>query len=192
MAFELIVIGASRGGLHALQRVLADLPGEFPLSVVIVQHRERGSDETLSTLLQQRSTLPVSEMEDKETIQRGHVYLAPSDYHLLIEDGHFALSIDAPVQCARPSIDVLFASAAEAYRERVVGVLLTGASADGAQGLAAIKQHGGLTVVQDPATAEARAMPEAALAAAAVDRILPLGAIGSFLADLSRTRRKQG
>ncbi len=202
MGYSIVVVGCSLGGLRALQTVLADLPADFPGTVVIVQHREAGSDETLVELLRQHSRLPVGEPEDKDPILPGRVYLAPPDYHLLIETtkrppdhpttrlpdhptmrlpGHFALSTDEPVNYARPSIDVLFESAADAYGERVIGVILTGANADGAQGLAAIKRRGGLTIVQDPATAEAPAMPEAAIAAAQVDAVLPLQEIGLFL-----------
>jgi two-component system chemotaxis response regulator CheB len=134
--------------------------------------------------LQRSSGLPVSEPDDKEPIARGRVYLAPRDYHLLIEGRHFALSTEAPVCYARPSIDVLFESAADAYGKDVIGVILTGKNRDGARGLAAIKKCGGLAVVEDPATAEAREMPEAALAATIVDRVLPLGGIALFLSSL--------
>ena len=180
MAFELIVIGASLGGLQALETLLAGLPQAFPLPVVVVQHRHKDSSD-LVALLQKYSLLPVSEVEDKQEIRPGRVYLAPADYHLLIEAGHFALSLEAPVEYARPSIDVLFESAAEAYTERVIGVILTGASQDGARGLAKIKASGGLTVVQSPATAEGPAMPTAAIAATQVDRVLPLSEIALFL-----------
>lgn len=186
MAFELVVVGASLGGLHALQVLLGGLPNEFPLSVAVAQHRQKGCDDTLGMLLQRYTALPVEEVEDKEMILPGHVYLAPPDYHLLVEEGHFALSTEAPVCHARPSIDLLFESAADAYAERVIGVILTGASQDGARGLAKIKARGGLTVVQEPATAESRIMPEAAIAATEIDKILPLGAIGPFLAGLCR------
>lgn len=178
---ELVVIGASRGGLRALEAVLGALPAGFGPPVAIVQHRDKTAPETLAELLQRRSPRPVVEAEDKQPIRPGHVYLAPADYHLLVDAGHFALSTEPPVHHARPSVDVLFESAAEAYRERVTGVVLTGASTDGAEGLAAIKRHGGLTVAQDPATAEAPAMPEAAIAAGAADHVLPLAEIGPFL-----------
>ena len=180
MAFELTVIGASLGGLQALETLLAGLPQAFPLPAVVAQHRHKDSRD-LVALLQRYSLLPVSEVEDKEEIRPGRVYLAPADYHLLIEASHFALSLEAPVEYARPSIDVLFESAAEAYAERVIGVILTGASQDGARGLAKIKVSGGLTVVQSPATAEGQVMPAAAIAATQVDQILPLSEIALFL-----------
>ena len=182
MAFELIVIGASLGGLHALETLLAGLPQAFPLPVVVAQHRHKDSSD-LVALLQRYSLLLVGEGEDKEAIRPGRVYLAPADYHLLIEASHFALSLEAPVEYARPSIDVLFESAAEAYAERVIGVILTGASQDGARGLAKIKASGGLTVVQSPATAEGQTMPAAAIAATQVDQILPLSEIALFLSQ---------
>lgn len=185
MAFELIVVGTSLGGLRALESLLSGLPKSFPVSMAIVQHRHKTSDNTLRTLLQQYSALPLKEPEDKEVVVPGRVYLAPADYHLLVETGSFALSTEAPVSYARPSIDVLFESAADAYAQRVIGVILTGANQDGAQGLAKIKACGGLTVVQEPSTAESRTMPEAAIAAVAVDWVLPLEAIASFLLNLT-------
>ena len=168
--FEIVVIGTSLGGLEALRTLLAGLPSSFCVPVVIVQHRGKESEDTLTPLLQRRCPLVIEEAEDKQTIVPGYVYLAPRDYHLLVEPGRFALSSDAAVNQARPSIDVLFESAADAYGSAVIGVILTGANADGARGAARIKQRGGLVVVQDPATAEARAMPDAALAATTVDR----------------------
>lgn len=132
------------------------------------------------TCLQQQSLLPVVEAEDKQAIVPGQVYLAPADYHLLVEPGHFALSTEAPVTFARPSIDVLFESAADAYGERVIGVILTGASHDGAQGLAKIVSNGGLAIVQEPSEA-VRTMPEAAIAAVTTAKILPLSEIASLL-----------
>jgi two-component system chemotaxis response regulator CheB len=184
VAFEIVVIGASYGGLSALQVLLSDLSPEFPLPVVVVQHRKRDGDHGLCEYLRKRSRLPLDEPNDKETVEPGRVYLAPRDYHLLIEKSIFALSTESPLRFARPSIDVLFESAADIYHERIIGVILTGANRDGARGLARIKSFGGLAVVQDPQTAESRVMPEAAIAAAPVDRILPLTAIGDFLNEL--------
>jgi two-component system chemotaxis response regulator CheB len=149
--------------------------------MAVVLHRQPGPEDRLSALLERASALPVIEAEDKMPIQPGHIYLAPADYHLLVESGHLALSREEPVHYARPSVDVLFESAADAYAGRVVGVILTGASDDGAHGLARVKARGGLAIVQDPQSAEARAMPEAAIAAAAVDKILSLEEIGPFL-----------
>ncbi len=124
------------------------------------------------------------EPDDKETIEPRHVYIAPADYHLLVDDGHFALSVDARVQFARPSIDVLFESVAESYRDRAIGIVLTGANEDGAAGLASIKRSGGVSIVQDPRTAERRMMPDAALAAVEADAVLQLEEMGHFLYGL--------
>src|SRR5258708_17179913 len=150
MPFEIVVIGASLGGQRALRTVLAGLPARFPAAVAVVEPLGKSSDSMLSIFLQKQSALPVIEAEDKQAIFSGHVYLAPPDYHLLIEGDHFALSTEDPVWYARPSIDVLFESCANTYGRRAVGVILTGANQDGAQGLAAIKARGGLAVVQDP------------------------------------------
>jgi two-component system, chemotaxis family, protein-glutamate methylesterase/glutaminase len=184
MGPPLVVVGASLGGFAALQTLLRGLPRGFGAALVIAQHRGRNDDEGLVKALQQASQLPVCEPEDKEPIAPGRVYLAPADYHLLVEPGHLALSTEAPVNFARPSLDVLFDTAAEAYGSGVICVVLTGANEDGARGAARVKQRGGLLVVQDPATAEASAMPSGALKAAPADRVLPLLEIAPFLVEL--------
>jgi len=184
MGYEVVVIGTSQGGLQGLEVLLADLPAHFPSVVAIVQHRSKEVEDMLASLLQEHRCLPVQEAEDKMPMVPGHVYLAPADFHLLVEPGRFALSSEEPVWCARPSIDVLFESCADAYGSSAIGVILTGANADGAQGLAAIKARGGLAIVQDPKTAENRVMCDAALAATAVDKVLPLEEIGPFLAEV--------
>jgi two-component system chemotaxis response regulator CheB len=181
-AYELVVIGASLGGLPALQEVLACLPEEFPAAIAICQHRRADSSSRLAHLIDECCKLPVVEPDDKACIEPGYVYLAPPDYHLLIERGWLALSVDEPVLFARPSIDVLFESAADAYGARCVGVLLTGASADGAAGMAAIQRAGGATLVQDPKSAMSPLAPRAALARMQPDFILPLSAIGPHIA----------
>lgn len=183
MKFEIVVIGTSYGGLSALQAVLPQLAPDFSLPVVIVQHRKKDGDDGLCEYLRKRCRLPLIEPNDKDAIEPGHVYLAPRDYHLLIEKSIFALSTESPVGYARPSIDVLFESAAEVYHERIIGVILTGANRDGARGLAKIKSFGGLAVVQDPQSAESSTMPEAAIAATEVDFILPLPEIADFLSE---------
>jgi two-component system chemotaxis response regulator CheB len=187
---EIVVIGTSYGGLSALQILLPALSEDFPLPVVIVQHRRKDNDDGLCDFLRKRSHLPLGEPNDKEAIEPGRVYLAPRDYHLLIDQGSFALSTDSPVIHARPSIDVLFESAADAYRERAIGVVLTGANRDGGIGLARIKAQGGLAIVQDPETAESPAMPRAAIAATEVDRVLPLSEIAPFLNSLCHTNKR--
>lgn len=186
--FEIVVIGTSTGGLKALQTLLSGLPGEFPLPVVIVQHRGTGSENGLCEFLSKSSSLPVSEPEDKEPMLPGHIYLAPRDYHLLIENRSFALSTDPAVGFARPSIDVLFESAADQYQERTIGVILTGANRDGARGLAAIKSRGGITIVEDPSSASCREMPDAALALTNADWVLALQEIATRLQQLTDPR----
>lgn len=177
----LVVVGGSLGAGDVLRAILRALPADFPAPVAAVLHR--GPDKgVLATVLQADQFLLVADACDKDRLLAGRVYLAPSDYHLLIDDDHLALSTEGPVNRARPSIDVLFETAADAYCERLIGVLLSGASLDGVAGLARIKQLGGLTVVQDPESAEAPRMPAAAVDAGVADRVLPVADIGPFLA----------
>lgn len=191
MRYTLVVIGCSMGGMHALENILGTLPKEFPLPILIVQHRYRTSNESLPAFFRRRTALSVVDALDKQWIAPGHVYLAPADYHLLVDpEGELSLSVDERVEYARPSIDVLFESAAEAFGSGVVGVVLTGANADGAHGAKLIKQRGGFVLVQDPETAESPEMPRAAIATAHVDRILPLDRIGPFLVELSRNSNR--
>jgi two-component system, chemotaxis family, protein-glutamate methylesterase/glutaminase len=183
--YELICIGASWGGLDAVGRLLTHVPDEVDLPIVVAQHRHRDSGGgALTELLRLRIRRPVHDVEDKMPLERGNVYIAPADYHLLVQRGSFALSLDERVQYARPSIDVLFESAAYAYGPGAIGIILTGANEDGAAGLALIKQRGGVAVVQDPARAERRTMPDAAIAAASADAILPVEEIARFLYGL--------
>jgi two-component system chemotaxis response regulator CheB len=185
MPYELVVVGCSWGGLAALGRLLDHLPEDVDLPIVVAQHRGPESLRgVLEATLRRGRPRPVVEVEDKNPIAPGRVYLAPPDYHLLVEPGSFALSVDERVQYARPSIDVLLESAADAYGERVIGVVLTGANEDGAAGLARIVERGGAAIVQDPETAEAPEMPAAALAAAAAATVLPLEAIGPHIGEL--------
>ena len=182
----LVAMGASWGGLHAVETVLGSLPQDFGAPVVIAQHRQVDSnDGMLVRLLDARCALTVCEAEDKQALAPGQVLVAPPDYHLLVETGAVALSVDAPLNFSRPSIDILFGSAADAYGARAVGVVLTGANADGALGLARIAARGGIAIVQDPATAERREMPEAAQRATPEARVLALEEIGPALAQLA-------
>jgi two-component system chemotaxis response regulator CheB len=185
---ELVAIGASWGGLNAIKRVLEPLPVGFGAAVVIAQHRKAGADGRLAELLGAHCALVVAEAEDKQTLDPGIVLLAPPDYHLLVEGGSVALSVDERVHYSRPSIDVLLQSAADAYGDRAVGVVLTGANADGARGLARIAARGGTAIVQDPETAVRREMPDAALAQTPAAQVLALDRIGSLLVDLVGTR----
>jgi two-component system, chemotaxis family, protein-glutamate methylesterase/glutaminase len=171
--------------LNAVGRVLAGLPDEIDQPIVVAQHRHRDTYESaLSELLALRIGRPVADVEDKTPIEPHRVYVAPPDYHLLVERGSFALSTEERVQYSRPSIDVLFESAANAYGEGVIGIVLTGANEDGAAGLARIKERGGVAIVQDPAGAERRVMPDAAIAATVADAVLPLEDIANFLYGL--------
>lgn len=185
MRYSIVVIGTSFGGLRALTTLVRGLPRDFPLPIAVVQHRSKDSDETLQSLLASLGTLPVHEAEDKDEIHAGRVYLAPADYHLLVEPGQFVLSTEAPVFYSRPSIDALFESASDAYGEGVVGVVLTGANSDGTAGLRRIKERGGYAIVEDPNTAEGSAMPRSALTAVRPDRVLPIDQIPVALVQLA-------
>jgi two-component system chemotaxis response regulator CheB len=188
--FKLVAIGCSMGGMRALEIILSTLPEDFPLPIVIVQHRYRTSNDSLPAFFRRHTKLSVVDALDKQWIHPGHVYLAPADYHLLVDpEGELSLSVDERVEYARPSIDVLFESAADAFPGSVIAVVLTGANADGAHGARRVKDRGGFVLVQDPETAESPDMPRAAIAATRVDRILPLERIGPFLVELSRNSR---
>ena len=185
MGYEIVVVGTSWGGLAALRELIGGLPKEFGLPLVIVQHRHKQSDHLLTTLLQDRTPLCVCEVEDKAPIAPGNVFVAPPDYHLLVDDGFFSLSTDEPVRYSRPSIDVTLQSVADSYGARSVGVVLTGANADGANGLKRIFDRGGLALVQLPATAESPAMPAAALASVPQARALTIAGIAATIAALA-------
>lgn len=180
----IIALGSSLGGLRALQTILSALPDQLGASIVMVQHRRADPDSHLLSLLARSCRMPVIEPEDKTPIELDHVYLAPGDYHMLVESGWLALSVDAPVSFARPSIDVLFESVADAYGPAAIGVMLTSSNHDGAAGLAAIKAAGGRVFVQNPKTAESPIGPSAALAATPVDGVLELESIAARLIEL--------
>jgi two-component system chemotaxis response regulator CheB len=186
----LVAIGASWGGLRAVETVLGALPPDFSAPVVIAQHRQVNSDGVLVQLLDARCAMTVCEAEDKQPLDPGVVLIAPPNYHLLVETGAVALSVDEPLNFSRPSIDILFSSAADAYGKRVAGVVLTGANADGALGLAQIAGRGGTAIVQDPETAERREMPDAALWATPEARVLALEEIGPALLELAGSRQE--
>lgn len=184
---QIIVLGASAGGLHALEHLLGCLPRGFPVPIVVVQHRSRESTDAYAEVIGRSTELPVREVEDGDPLRAPGVYLAPPDYHVLIEPGRTALSIDEPVSYSRPSIDVLFESAADTYGARVCAVLLTGANSDGARGLVRVKQAGGYAIVQDPSTADSPEMPTAGIAMAKVDRVLGLDGIAHELMQRALT-----
>jgi two-component system chemotaxis response regulator CheB len=183
--YELIVIGTSWGGLDAVSRLLDGLHDDVRQPIVVAQHRSAQSEAGgLERLLARHTRRAVSDAGDKTPLEPDHVYVGPADYHVLVEEGHLALSTEAPVRFSRPSIDVLFESAADAYGSRAVGIVLTGANDDGAAGLARIKGRGGVAIVQEPESSMRRAMPDAAIAATAADAILPLEEIPAFLYGL--------
>ena len=186
MSYQIVVVGTSWGGLNALRELVGRLPADFGTPMVLVQHRHRQSDHLLSTLLQERTPLAVTEVEDKAPIESGNLYVAPADYHLLVDRGFFTLSTDPPVRYSRPSIDVTFYSAADTYGAETVGVVLTGANSDGSRGLRRIFDRGGLALVQEPVTAESPAMPSAAVRCVPGARVLPIAEIADVLVGLPR------
>ncbi|MFR0690813.1 chemotaxis protein CheB [Enterobacterales bacterium AE_CKDN230030158-1A_HGKHYDSX7] len=177
-----VVIGASAGGVDALFQLFDGLPAGFALPMIVVLHLPENHESQLVDLFARRLAIPVREACDKAPVEAGTLYFASAGYHLSIEqDLSFALSREAPRNFSRPSIDILFDSAADAYRQYLAGILLTGANQDGAEGLAHIQRQGGLTIVQDPAQAAVSTMPEAAIALHAPDHILPLREIHALL-----------
>ena len=184
VGYDLVVVGTSWGGLAALRTLVTGLPATFRMAVTLVQHRHKDSDNLLSALLQERTALEVCEIEDKMPLKQGRIYVAPPDYHTLVEPGHFSLSTEAPVRFSRPSIDLTFLTAADSYAHRTVGVVLTGANADGSVGLRRISDRGGLAIVQDPATAESVLMPTAAVKAVPRARVMELVEMTKFIASL--------
>lgn len=184
-----IVIGASAGGVEALLTLLPALPAGLAAAVFVVIHLPRHTPSLLAGIFAPACALPVQEAYDKVTVEPGTVYVAPADYHLMVDDlgtrtPAISLSIDPPVHWSRPSIDVLFESAADRYGEHLLGIVLTGWNSDGSDGLRAVQRAGGVTVVQQPTTAHAQTMPESALARVAPDHVLPLDGIAVLLASL--------
>jgi two-component system chemotaxis response regulator CheB len=185
MSVDLVVIGGSWGAFDALCALLAPLPPDTSVPFVVALHRSsRSRDGTLESMLAKHMALDVVMVEDKTPLKAGCVHLAPADYHLLIEDGSLALSTDALVQFARPSIDVLFDSAADEYEAGVVGIVLSGANSDGAAGVTRVKSRGGVTMAQDPATAVKPQMPQAAIDTGHVDFVGPIPVLGRKLGEL--------
>lgn len=182
---SIAVVGASWGGLAALSKLVKGLPKEFPIPMAVVQHRSRHADDLLASLLQDLTPLRVVDVEDKEPFEPGTVYVAPANYHLLVDKGHFTLTTDPLVRFSRPSIDVTFISAGDAYPNATVGIVLTGANDDGSRGLRHIVDRGGMGIVQDPETAESKAMPAAAVRVVPEAEILPLDQISSRLVSIT-------
>jgi two-component system chemotaxis response regulator CheB len=185
MKYKAVVIGSSAGGMEALRIILSALPEDFSIPVIIVQHLNIQSESYLTEYLKRFCKLRVKEIEDKEIAVSGYVYLAPPNYHILIEkDESFTLNVEERVCYARPSIDVLFETAADTFGGSLIGIILTGANKDGSYGLTKIKERGGTAIVQDPETAEVPTMPKAAIELASVDYILKLEEIGRLLTRL--------
>jgi two-component system chemotaxis response regulator CheB len=182
-----VVIAGSAGGVDALLALLPRLPQSYPLPVVAMLHVPEHRESRLAELFASRLSLPAVEASDKQEISAGTVYFAGSGYHLSVEkDFRFSLSCEPPVNFARPAIDVLMASAAEAWGPHLAAVLLTGANQDGAEGMRMIKEYGGLTIVQDPAEAQVATMPEQAIKMQAPDLVLTLSEIGDLLLLLEK------
>jgi two-component system, chemotaxis family, protein-glutamate methylesterase/glutaminase len=193
LKYRCISIGVSAGGMEALSIIIPGLPVSFPIPVVVIQHISPHSDNYMTRYLDNISAIKVKEVDEKEKIKPGVVYTAPPNYHVLLEeDETFSLSVEERINFARPSIDVFFQSAADVYGPHLVGVVLTGANNDGSQGLKMIKKKGGLTIVQDPDTAEVDGMPRAAIAATKIDHILTLKQICPFLVQLANMEPKEG
>jgi two-component system chemotaxis response regulator CheB len=182
----MIVMGGSLGGMQSAQSILQTLPANFALPIVIALHRPPDDEDMLTPLLQRGCALRVSEVVDKEPIETGRVYVAPADYHVLIEADCLSVSVDERVNHARPSIDVLFESAALVYGARAIGVILSGAGIDGAKGAAAIEQSAGTVLIESPATALRPDLPAAAVAATVASKSLPLPQLAAALCGLGR------
>lgn len=190
MAYCVIGIGTSWGGLAALTKLLGDLPADFNIPIVVVQHRSPSSEHLLGQLLQDATDLKVCEIEDKDELTPGTVHLAPANYHVMIDQGYLSLTVEEPVRFSRPSIDVMLTSAADTYRSAAIGVVLTGANEDGARGLAHIVKRGGRALVQNPKTAEIPIMPEAAIRAVPTAEVLSLEKLVTRLIELSVDQAK--
>lgn len=180
--YKAIVIGTSAGGLNALTKILSNLPSDFPFPLAIVQHRAKDQKNLLEEVLQSKCKIKIKQADEKETIEKGIAYVAPPDYHLLIEaDETFSLSVDEPWLNSRPSIDILFESAAIVFKEKLIAILLTGANSDGSQGIVAVNNFGGLTIAQEPSEADYPHMPKAAIDTKKVKFIWTTGQIKEFL-----------
>lgn len=184
--FKMIVIGGSAGSLQVILRLLPELRSTLTVTIVIVLHRKPSSDETLIDLLSTRTALAVREVEEKELIQPGCIYIAPADYHLLIESDHtFSLDASEKVNYSRPSIDITFESAAEVYGPALLGILLSGANSDGQEGMHSIKEAGGVCVVQNPESAEVAYMPMQAIGHVKIDCVLHAEELAPFINSLN-------
>jgi two-component system chemotaxis response regulator CheB len=190
MVYDAIVMGVSAGGLYALTHIPEALPEHLPMPVMIVQHRSRDERYLLEEVLQVKCRVHIKQADEKETLKAGTVYMAPPDYHMLIEsDKTISLSFDPPVNFSRPSIDVLFETAAEVYGQKLLGIMLTGANKDGSWGISCIRKKGGVTIAQKPETADYPVMPKAAIKTGAVQHIMTLDEIRDYLLACMKSRR---
>lgn len=186
MPYTLIVVGVSTGGLHALATILPNLPKHFQVPILVVQHMIENNDTFLAEYLNELCQMKVIMAEDKIVMKPGIIYISPPGYHMLVEDKNtLALSFDAKVNYSRPSIDVLFESAADIYKEQLVGVILTGANHDGVKGAKKIKENNGYIIVQSLKSAEAKLMPAETIKQVEVDMILDLNEIGPYLKNFN-------
>ncbi|MCE7068503.1 chemotaxis protein CheB [Dyadobacter sp. CY326] len=185
-AIKALVIGGSAGSLQVLFSLLPLLKENLQVAIILVLHRRNSVDSSLHELLATKAFAPTHEVEDKDIIKSGHIYLAPADYHLLIEKSHsFALDYSEKINFSRPSIDVTFESAAEAYGASLAAMLLSGANEDGTRGLAAVKQNGGITIVQNPETAQMPYMPHYALTHTDIDHVFDIPQMARFINNLN-------
>ncbi len=185
MGYKAIVIGSSAGGLNALKSIIHALSPAFEMPIIITQHTSPNSESYLAKFLNQQTHLTVKEVDGGEKILKSHIYIAPPNFHLLVEeDFSLSLTVDEKVNFSRPSIDILFETAALAYKQNVIGIILTGANNDGASGIEYIKKYGGFTIAQSPLTADVPTMPQAAIDTGYVDKILNLNEIAQFLNSL--------
>jgi two-component system chemotaxis response regulator CheB len=185
--YRMVVIGGSAGALDVVLNIIATVDAAAPYVFVIILHRKSSIDSSLAFLLSDKTNWPVKEVDDKDNILPGHIYIAPGDYHLLVEkDGSFSLDVSEKINYSRPSIDAGFESAADAYGNRLIAVLLSGANADGTDGLRTIKDKGGTCIIQDPATAEVSYMPQEAISAIEADHIIDGNKIGELLNTLAK------
>jgi two-component system chemotaxis response regulator CheB len=183
--YKILAVGGSAGSLDAVLKIVTALPANTHLSMVIIVHRKSDGESILTDLLSTRTNLNVKEIEDKEPIMPATVYIAPADYHLLIENEDlFSLDLSEKIHYSRPSIDVGFESIAQVFGKAAIGILLSGANADGAEGLNQIKQAGGFTIVQDPKSADVAFMPQQALEIMQPDKVLSSSDIATFIKDL--------
>lgn len=187
--YKVIVIGGSAGSLDVLLRIIGRIPANFNCVVIIIIHRKSDKDSILENLIEHRTKLEVREVEDKEPIVVNTIYLAPPDYHLLVENEKtFSLDSSEKIQFSRPSIDVTFESVSEVFKERVIGIILSGANADGAEGLLKIKHAGGYTIAQEPATADVAFMPQQAINLNAADAVIPGEALPGHLQEYLQSK----